>query len=103
MTVNTIMKGWEVQSTVPPLYLGECGENNALTVSIEIEEDEVISAEDFPDVEYYLDIYDESGNIEDSKYTTDEYLCADLIKALDKVGEDTLLSLPTITLFIPKS
>ena len=59
MQVNTTMTEWEIPSTTPPLYLGEQGENNAMTVSIEIQEDEVIDKEVFPDVKYYLDIYDD--------------------------------------------
>lgn len=55
MTVNTNMEEWTIESTIPPLFLGEKGENNAITVSIKIDDDAVISA---GDVVYYLDIYD---------------------------------------------
>ena len=59
MTMNTKMIGWNIPSSVPPFFLGYQGENNASIVSIEIEEDEVVDAEQFPDVKYYLDIHDD--------------------------------------------
>lgn len=58
--VNLKMIKWNVPLTTPPIYLGYSGENNAITINIQIDEDEVF---DFNDVKYYLDIMDKiDGN-----------------------------------------
>jgi hypothetical protein len=47
------MKDWYIGLNIPPINLGESGENNAITISIKV--DNIIEAED---VKYYLDICD---------------------------------------------
>ena len=87
MQVNTTMTEWEIPSTTPPLYLGEQGENNAMTVSIEIQEDEVVDKEVFPDVKYYLDIYDRVDG-ETPIPTTQELKLVETTNTFEVLDED---------------
>lgn len=49
------MTDWLIPQSIPLANLGDSGENNAITIQIEIQEDEKF---DFADTKYYLDIMD---------------------------------------------
>ena len=53
--VKLQMTDWLIPQSIPLINLGDSGENNAITVQIEIQEDEKF---DFSDTKYYLDIMD---------------------------------------------
>ena len=54
------MVNWLIPQPMPPINLGDSGENNATTLQIEIQEDEKI---DFEDTIYYLDIADKIDGV----------------------------------------
>ena len=67
--INLKMSKWNIVPTTPPIHLGYSGENNAITINIQIEQDEVFN---FADVKYYLDIMDKiDGN---TTFTTSQEL-----------------------------
>lgn len=51
--VNLIMNNWYIPQRIPPINLGYSGENNAISLSIKID-----NKINFETVEYYLDIMD---------------------------------------------
>lgn len=51
--VNLAMTNWNIPQPNPPINLGDSGENNAISISIEID-----NKINFEDVKYYLDIMD---------------------------------------------
>lgn len=51
--VNLIMNNWYIPQRIPPINLGYSGENNAMSLSIKID-----NKIDFETAEYYLDIMD---------------------------------------------
>ena len=66
---NLIMTNWYIEDKTPYFNLGSAGENNAKTISIQIDDNEVIA-----NAHYYLDIGDESGlwlpNTQELQFTT---------------------------------
>ena len=51
--VNLAMTNWNIPQPNPPINLGDSGENNAISISIILD-----NKIDFEDVKYYLDIMD---------------------------------------------
>lgn len=51
--VNLIMNNWYIPQRIPPINLGYSGENNAISLSIKID-----NKINFETVKYYLDIMD---------------------------------------------
>ena len=51
--IKLSMTDWNIPQTTPPINLGDSGENNAILISIDID-----NKIDFDDVKYYLDIMD---------------------------------------------
>lgn len=51
--INLIMNNWYIPQRIPPINLGYSGENNAISLSIKID-----NKINFETVEYYLDIMD---------------------------------------------
>lgn len=51
--VNLAMTNWNIPQPNPPINLGDSGENNAISISITLDNNI-----DFEDVKYYLDIMD---------------------------------------------
>ena len=51
--VNLAMTNWNIPQPNPPINLGDSGENNAISISITLD-----NKIDFEDVKYYLDIMD---------------------------------------------
>lgn len=51
--VNLAMTNWNIPQPNPPINLGDSGENNAISISIALD-----NKIDFEDVKYYLDIMD---------------------------------------------
>ena len=51
--IKLSMTDWNIPQTTPPINLGDSGENNAILISIDID-----NKIDFDDVKYYFDIMD---------------------------------------------
>ena len=51
--INLIMNNWYISQRIPPINLGYSGENNAISLSIKID-----NKINFETVKYYLDIMD---------------------------------------------
>jgi predicted restriction endonuclease len=57
--VNINMKGWKVDSPIPPYFLGEQGENNANILSIFVADDDIIEEDaSHVNVKYSINIKD---------------------------------------------
>lgn len=57
--VNINMKGWKVDSPIPPYFLGEQGENNADILSIFVADDDIIEEDaSHVNVKYSINIKD---------------------------------------------
>ena len=58
--VNINMKGWKVDSPIPPYFLGEQGENNADILSILVADDTIVEEDaTHVDVKYSINIKNE--------------------------------------------
>ena len=77
--VNLIMNNWYIPQRVPPINLGYSGENNAISLSIKID-----NKINFETVEYYLDIMDRTDG-EKVIATTQEL-------KLEEIEEDGIIS-----------
>ena len=64
--INLTMNDWKIPTSPPYIFLGESGENQAITLSIKL--DEVVQADD---VKYFLDIMDRVDG-ENPKATSQE-------------------------------
>lgn len=77
--VNLIMNNWYIPQRIPPINLGYSGENNAISLSIKID-----NKINFETVEYYLDIMDRTDG-EKVIATTQEL-------KLEEIEEDGIIS-----------
>lgn len=77
--INLIMNNWYIPQRIPPINLGYSGENNAISLSIKID-----NKINFETVEYYLDIMDRTDG-EKVIATTQEL-------KLEEIEEDGIIS-----------
>lgn len=91
--VNLAMTNWNMPQPNPPINLGDSGENNAISISIALD-----NKIDFEDVKYYLDIMDKVDG-EKTVARTQEMVLVEHNETREITDDDGNITEETITTY----